>query len=161
MEYKVKIITGPMMSELAGMTAQLVANTENGVLELYREDGEMPFAGYGWEEIEEFEGEEKGKIGKKRILRVFLKGNKLLELEILKKTDIQAVVSDMMAFKKVAEENNPKGGIKRSFESLKEVIRLAKAKLAVEAAKNKASSGFSAAKGKLSSLKKDKQKEKE
>ncbi len=161
MEYKVKIITGPMMSELEGMSARMVANVDSGVLELYREDGELPFAGYGWEEIEDFEGEERGKIGKKRILRVFIKGNKLLEVEIVKKRDIQKVVSDMLAFKKAAEQKNPKGGIKHSFESLKEVISLTKAKRDIESAKNKASSSFSAAKGKLSNLSKDRREKKE
>ncbi len=142
-EYKVKILDGPGIEEVIGMEAIMLPNLEKGYLELKRVGGEIPFEGYGWNEITDITGEEKGTFSKKKIIKIYLKKkNKPVQLQVDSKLSVKEIVSDLIAFINASKEKHPKGPLQESFESLKEVLKIESAKKAFDSLKEKTSSGI-------------------
>ena len=126
LNYKMKFLKGfGELEEIEGMGGIVLGNLDNGNLELYRvvknEKNDVPFFASPWQKIDDFDVVEKGTIGKKKIMTVKFKDQKIMELEINEKDEVKALLSDCIGFMKSAEEKFPKGATEKAVESLAKV----------------------------------------
>ena len=92
LDLPVKIISGSGLDEILNFDAILSGNLDVGVLELSRQGAELPFINWPWQQLENFDGEEKGRVSKKKLLYIKLTDNSSIQLELKGKHNLKEVI---------------------------------------------------------------------